>query len=195
MGDPAFNRHVIDAMEKILHKYRNLKPVLSLSTIGPRHCDRFFLELGNLLDLYGKKNIFQIQFSIHSTDPAARKEIIPIDTLSMDDLGIIGSIYSELIGRKITLNFAVHKKSVIEPKGLRKYFNSKNFIIKLTPVNPTYTAKKHSIGTCNSIEEWNKLRFFAKRFSDAGYEIIESVGDFRENIVMSNCGQYIRKHH
>lgn len=192
MGEPAYNRNVIDAAYVILNKYPYLNPVISISSIVPAHCDRFFTELGDMLFKFGNRFTFQIQFSIHSTDNAQRKRMIPTQKTSLKELGFMGSIYSSYISRKITLNFALHNDSIIDTDILMQYFPPQSFIIKLTPVNPTDNAISNNISTCSSTIEWSRLLFHADNIRRVGYEVIESIGDFRENQVLSNCGQYVK---
>lgn len=192
MGEPAFNRNVIDTAYVIMNKYPHLKPVISISSIVPAHCDRFFTELGDMLFKFGNRFTFQIQFSIHSTDKAQRERMIPVQKTSLKEMGFMGSVYSSYIKRKITLNFALHNHSIIDTDKLMQYFPPHCFIIKLTPVNPTDNAISNNISTCSSTIEWDRLLFHADNIRRVGYEVIESIGDFRENQVLSNCGQYVK---
>lgn len=193
MGEPAFNRNVIDAASILLERYRHIQPIISISSVVPAHCARFFAELGNLLDKHGRNSIFQIQFSIHSTDYIQRDEMIPIQKVPFGEMGYMGSVYSSFMGRKTTLNFALHNNTLIDANVLIQSFPTDYFIIKLTPVNPTDNATLNNISTCSSLSEWEQLLFHADNLRNAGYEVIESIGDFRENQVFSNCGQYVKK--
>ncbi|MFO8062523.1 MAG: radical SAM protein [bacterium] len=190
MGEPAYNRDVLEAIRTILdnNKY---DPVISISTIAPLYTDKFFQELKILLKHYGSRYDFQIQFSLHSTDRKQRDTLMPAKKMSFMHLGKTGSALKQYIRRKITLNFALHSKSIIDPDKLKKHFDPEIFILKFTPVNPTASSRKSSIDTTDDSNAWNRFSHIIEKCSRAGYDVIESVGDFRENAVNSNCGQYV----
>lgn len=190
MGEPAYNRDVLEAIRTILdnNKYN---PVISISTIAPLYTDMFFLELKILLKHYGSTHDFQIQFSIHSTDRKQRDKLIPAKKMSFMHLGKTGSALRQYIRRKITLNFALHSKSIIDADKLLEYFDPEIFILKFTPVNPTASSRMTRIDTTDDSNAWNRFSHIIERCSRTGYDVIESLGDFRENAVHSNCGQYV----
>jgi len=94
-------------------------------------------------------------------------------------------------GKKITLNFAVSRESIIDEKILLKHFNPEIFLVKLTPVNPTYKAWKNKIESQISCEK-QFPDSLPERIRDAGYEAIVSIGELEENQIGSNCGQYLQ---
>lgn len=98
--------------------------------------------------------------------------------------------------RKITLNFALSKQTIVEAEKLAKVFLPEKFLIKITPVNPTYNAVKNRIQSDVGVS--TALPIKHKRFLDElknfGFEVILSVGELEENKIGSNCGQYIMKH-
>ncbi|MEA3266786.1 MAG: radical SAM protein, partial [Candidatus Fermentibacteria bacterium] len=83
MGEPALNPSVIDVLRDIPHRIDAPGFMPSISTVAPNKTDTFFsdlLEIKN--DLYSGGN-FQLQFSLHTTDPVLRRQIIPASTWSM----------------------------------------------------------------------------------------------------------------
>ncbi|MFV1949484.1 MAG: radical SAM protein, partial [Anaerolineales bacterium] len=96
--------------------------------------------------------------------------------------------------RKITLNFALAEESPVDPQVLLKYFDPEKFLIKITPLNPTYQAI--STGLKSFIDPENKLDVYPELVAirDAGYQVILSIGEQEENQIGSNCGQYVQKH-
>lgn len=190
MGEPAYNRDVLEAIRTILDNNR-YNPVISLSTIAPLYTDIFFQDLKILLGQYGSRHDFQIQFSIHSTDKQQRDLLIPAKKMSFMHLGKIGSALRQYMRRKITLNFALHSKSIIDADKLLAYFDPDIFILKFTPVNPTASSRMSNIDSTSDSNRWKAFTHIIEECSEAGYETIESIGDFRENAVHSNCGQYV----
>ena len=188
MGEPAFNHAVLDALEAIpkIYTYKNFIP--SLSTIAPVGTDDFFAKLLSLKKRLYKQS-FQLQFSLHSTDYAQRDNLVPIKKWSFEKISNYGNDFFDEGGRKITLNFALGKDSILETKTLLKYFDTAIFLIKITPVNPTFKAQKNNITSL--IDSKNKNYSIVDELRNAGYEVILSIGEFEENEIGSNCGQYL----
>ncbi len=191
MGEPAYNSNVNRAIEYILKNYSELNPVLSISSIAPFGTDTFFERLNKITKIYGRKNEFQIQFSIHSTDREQRDYLIPIRKMEFKKVSHIGMEINKNINKKITLNFALFDGVIINTDILLDYFSPDVFILKFTPVNPTSNALKSEISITENSNAWQKYKEILNKCNKVGYEIIESVGDFRENEVKSNCGQYV----
>jgi 23S rRNA (adenine2503-C2)-methyltransferase len=96
--------------------------------------------------------------------------------------------------RKVTLNFALAEDSPVDPDVLLEYFDPERFLIKVTPLNPTYqavaTGLRSYIDPDKGIEKYPALQ----AIGEAGYQLIISVGELEENRIGSNCGQYVQKH-
>ncbi len=192
MGDPAFNMDVIRFLEDFPKnfKYKSFMP--SVSTIAPKSCDSFFQSL---LEVKNKhyRNGFQLQFSIHTTNEKDRDKLIPCKKLSFRQLGQYGEQFYNQGNRKITLNFALSNKSELSAKTLIKYFNPDKFLIKITPINPTYNAIKNKIKTIIRNEnEKEKINQIIENLDKKGFETILSIGELEENQIGSNCGQYLK---
>jgi 23S rRNA (adenine2503-C2)-methyltransferase len=96
-------------------------------------------------------------------------------------------------GKKITLNFALSTESILDPVILKQHFDPDIFLIKLTPINPTFSAKKNKIkSSIRSQEGLTGHPHILQSLQDAGYEVIISIGELEENLIGSNCGQYIQ---
>lgn len=190
MGEPAFNREVLDVLRQLPDRYDAPGLLPSVSTVAPRGCERFFRELLEVKQaLYPEQ--FQFQFSLHSTDPAQRREMIPAPTWSMAEMAEYGRQIHAGRGRKVTLNFALGRGITVEPKDVRSTFDPEVFLIKLTPMNPTVRAATG--GYLDDSDPHERVREVAGRFRDEGYAVIESVGELEENAIGSNCGQYLER--
>ena len=93
-------------------------------------------------------------------------------------------------GKKITLNFALGKNYILDPQTLRQYFDPDLFIVKVTPVNPTFKAIDNGIESLVVREESNYT--VVEELKHAGFDVILSIGEWEENRIGSNCGQYIK---
>jgi len=183
MGEPAFNNNVLDVLRELPFLYKAPGLLPSLSTIAPKGSEDFFENLLKIKDeLYRGK--FQLQFSIHTTDTEQRDWLIPVDKWGFAQIAEYGERFFKTNDRKITLNFALGKNSSISPDVLLKYFNPEKFLIKITPINPTFQANKNSLDSCIVPEKIDYLK-------KAGYSVILSIGELEENNIGSNCGQYL----
>ncbi len=105
-----------------------------------------------------------------------------------------GEDYHRPGDRKITLNFALAENSPIDSDVLLRYFDPDRFLIKVTPLNPTYQAE--STGLTSYVDPNNSVAVYPEleKIRDAGYQVIISIGEQEENRIGSNCGQYVQKH-
>jgi 23S rRNA (adenine2503-C2)-methyltransferase len=189
MGEPAFNPAVLQLLNELPGLYDIPGFIPSLSTIAPKGTNTFFKEL---MEIKKEKyaSTFQLQFSIHSTDKAQRDELIPGRKLDFNEIASYGKNFFDPGGRKITLNFALSTSTIIEPEVLLKYFSPEYFIIKLTPVNPTFKAVKNSMQTLITAD--SKEYEIKHKLEACGFEAILSVGEWEENKIGSNCGQFVQ---
>jgi 23S rRNA (adenine2503-C2)-methyltransferase len=194
VGEPSFNKNVLDVLEELPDLYRVPKIVPSISSIAPHSSDNFFLRLADIKNrLYSNGN-FQLQFSIHTTNKRLRDELLPVKKWSFEKIAEYGETFFQKGDRKITLNFAASNEYPIEPEIIFRYFNPHKYIIKITPLNPTYHAKKNNLTSLiNPVSEGNS-RILVDKFNELGYDVLVSIGEIEENKIGSNCGQYIRKH-
>jgi 23S rRNA (adenine2503-C2)-methyltransferase len=138
------------------------------------------------------RNNFQLQFSIHSTNAEQRDKIIPIKKWSFSRIADYADDFFDYGGKKISLNFVLAEDYEIDINVLKQNFDPEIFLIKVTPVNPTYKARENNINSLINPElsEYkivNDLR-------NNGYETILSIGEWEENQIGSNCGQYLLNH-
>jgi 23S rRNA (adenine2503-C2)-methyltransferase len=188
MGDPAFNLNVLDVLEELPQLYDAPGLIPSLSTIAPAGCDRFFERLLKIKDKIYKKR-FQLQFSIHTTDKSLRDWLIPFQKWDLEKIGRYGEKFYSKGERKITMNFALAQGMPADPEVLLRYFDPHRFLIKITPVNPTFRANKNKISS--HILPQKKQYEIIDELRKAGYDVILSIGELMENHIGSNCGQHI----
>jgi 23S rRNA (adenine2503-C2)-methyltransferase len=187
LGEPSFNQNVLSVLENLPKLYDAPGFLPSVSTIAPNGTDVFFERLIKIKkEKY--KHRFQFQFSVHTTDEQQRDLLIPVKKWDFKKMAEYGERFHDNGGTKISLNFALSNYSVIDPNILLEYFNPNTFIIKVTPVNPTYQATRNNIHSILPHQKGNQI---IETLLSAGYEVIKSIGEFEENFIGSNCGQYI----
>lgn len=191
MGEPSFNQDVLDVLNDLLHLYDAPGLMPSLSTIAPKGTDKFFEKL---LEIKKKsyRCRFQLQFSIHTTDEKLRDWLIPVEKWPFEKIADYGKAFYDENGRKITLNFALADGMPLDPNVLLKFFSPDVFLVKVTPVNPTYRANKNGLSSTLLTSKQQTEIFKALR--SLGYDVILSIGELEENFIGSNCGQYVTTH-
>ena len=194
MGEPAFNQAVLDILEELPQRYRVPGFMPSLSTIAPLGTDSFFDRLLEIKQrMYGGGR-FQMQFSIHTTDQDLREDVIPVRKWDFAHIADYGEKFYQDGDRKITLNFALAAELPLDPTILKQYFDPNLFLIKITPLNPTYSAREN--GLTSYIDPFQNEGSYkvVKALQAEGYQVIVSIGEVEENYIGSNCGQYVRRH-
>ena len=194
MGEPALNPEVLNLFETLPRKLNAPGLLPSLSSIAPHGTDDFFERLTDIKNRVYPDGKFQFQFSIHTTDQQLRDELIPVKKWDFHKIAAFGENYFKPGDRKITLNFALAKQSPIQTDILLKYFNPDWFLIKITPLNPTYQAESTGLKSYIDPETRTENYPILDELREAGYQVILSIGEQEENLIGSNCGQYVQKH-
>lgn len=194
MGEPALNPEVLDLLETLPEKLNAPGLLPSVSSIAPHGTDDFFERLTDIKNRIYPGGKFQFQFSIHTTDQQLRDELIPVKKWDFQKIATFGERYFKPGDRKITLNFALAKQSPIQSEVLLKYFNPDQFLIKITPLNPTYQAESTGLKSYVDPETRSENYPILDEIRNAGYQVILSIGEQEENLIGSNCGQYVQKH-
>ncbi|MHA2364310.1 MAG: radical SAM protein [Candidatus Hodarchaeales archaeon] len=193
IGEPTFNPNVLSVLEKLPKIYNAPGLMPSISTIAPKNATQFLEKLMEIKNKYYSNGQFQLQFSIHTTDEKLRDEMIPVSKWNFKAIAEFGKRFFKSGDRKITLNFALAKGIPIDSNVLKKYFDPSLFLIKITPLNPTYRAKENKLESYigSTADETDPIVVSLKA---AGYEVIVSIGALEENQIGSNCGQYVKRH-
>lgn len=194
MGEPAFNPAVLEVLEELPQRYQAPGFMPSLSTIAPHSTEAFFERLLDVKNrLYAGGN-FQFQYSVHTTDAARRDEMIPVKKWSFAQMAEYGERFYAPGDRKITLNFALAEGQPLNPQVLLEYFDPAKFLIKITPLNPTYQAAEHGLTSYIDPLHQGREAALVDSIRAAGYQVITAIGEVEENYIGSNCGQYVRRH-
>lgn len=187
MGEPSFNPAVLEVLEELPTLYDIPGFVPSVSTVAPCGTEDFFDKLMHIKKAQYKNN-FQFQFSIHTSDVEKRNWLIPVKTWSFEQMAAYGEKFFDRGGKKITLNFVLSQSLPLDEYLIAKYFSPEYFIIKLSPLNPTYKARQNHLQSSLRIQEQPVL---IQQFNALGFEVILNTGECEENRIGSNCGQYI----
>ncbi|MBS3819687.1 radical SAM protein [bacterium] len=187
-GEPAFNENVITVLQDLPFIYEAPGLMPSFSTIAPKGTDNFFRDLIEVKNRFYPQK-FQMQFSIHSTSEKYRDWLMPVKKWDFEEISNYGKDFYGPGDRKITLNFALSEEAEVDIDKLLRHFDPNMYLIKITPVNPTYSAKENKI-----ISHDKYFSELIEKLKEAWYDVILSIGELEENHIGSNCGQYLHKH-
>ena len=193
MGEPAFNSNILDVLEKLPNIYDVPGLIPSISTIAPKGTEKFFDKLIEIKNKYYDNGRFQLQFSIHTTDIKKRDEVIPIKKWNFNEISQYGKRFRRNGDKKITLNFAALEEYPIDTKVIREIFNPEDFLIKLTPLNPTKKVKDGNLSSLINPDDEKTSEMIVKDFKSKGFDVILSIGELEENQIGSNCGMFVSK--
>lgn len=191
MGDPAFNPAVLEVLRDLPSRFDAPGLMPCISSVAPHGSEPFFESLiGIKRDLYAGGR-FQLQLSLHTTDPERRRQLVPARCLPFDRLGELGRSFFTAGDRKIALNFAAAEGAPLEPSQLLRHFPPDVFMVKLTPINPTRAARRSGLRSLIDPADDAATAALVQRFVAAGYDTIASIGEPREDEIGSNCGMYL----
>ncbi|MFO8183055.1 MAG: radical SAM protein, partial [Candidatus Aegiribacteria sp.] len=190
MGDPAFNPAVLQVLRDLPSVYHAPGLLPSISTIAPAGCMDFLEDLLHIKDELYSGGMFQMQFSIHSSSPSARAELVPFPTLDFPEMSEWGVRFHRRGDRKVSLNFAAVTGFPVDPEVIADFFPPSAFMVKLTPVNPTASSAGRGLrGVIDPLDPGTGKEL-VEGFQEAGFETVLSIGETRENQIGSNCGMY-----
>jgi len=194
MGEPSLNKAVLDVLDELPLRYHAPGLMPSISTVAPAGTERFFNKLLEIKEEHYSGGHFQFQVSLHTTDADLRDHFIPVKKWSFAQIGEYGERFYSPGDRKLTLNFALAHGMPVDPAVLLTYFDPQKFLIKITPLNPTYRARENDlvsyIDPLSAVEKYE----IVQALQESGYQVILSIGETEENLIGSNCGQYLRRH-
>ncbi len=191
MGEPALNDAVLKALIDLPAIINNGQFWVCLATVAPRGREPWFEELLQIKRrLYHGR--FQLQFSVQSTGENDRKRLIPIPHWTLEEIAAYGRRFFEPGDRTVVLNFALANGVAFDPAVLQALFSPAFFAIKITPVNPTERGAAQGIETILRSARKTKLDALCQSLREHGFNVIESIGDEREDSIGSNCGQSLR---
>lgn len=194
MGEPSLNPAVLDVLATLRERYDAPGLMPSISSVAPAGSERFFDRLITLKRDKYPGGRFQLQFSIHTTDPVLRDKMIPARKWDFAEIARYGNAFTGPGDRKVTLNSALADGAPLDPRVLIKYFDPARFLIKITPVNPTHQARRNHLRSYVTAGLQDEGYQVVRDLRLAGFEVLVSVGEMEENLIGSNCGQYVRRH-
>ena len=193
MGEPSRNPAALEVLLALpgLYPEASLLPVVA--TVAPRGSEAWFEEL---LDLKGRLysgGMFQLQFSVNSTDASYRDRLMPFEKWGLPEMAKYGERWFSDGDRKVVLNFALAEDAPLSPLDIASRFDPAMFMVKITPVNPTGSASRAGLRSVLDFEKGEELPSMWAPVIDElgamGFDVLLSVGSPQEMEIGSNCGQ------
>ncbi|MDD5628891.1 MAG: isochorismatase family protein [Elusimicrobia bacterium] len=190
MGEPSLNPAVLPALRALAREAPNPGLIASISTVAPRTpvVEPWFAELRRIKDECYPGGRFQLQFSLHAADEERRSAVVPIRKWSLEAVAAFGRRWMGPGDRKVTLNFAPGPGERLDDAAIARLFSPEYFLVKVTPVNPTETARR---GGC--VRVWHRtpadLGAAARRLRRRGFEVILSPSTTEELDGETSCGK------
>ena len=199
MGEPTFNGNVLDVaacLKRNIYdfwkKSGTVHPVVS--TMMPKN-NKHLVEFLNIWTLDIKNRLYQgeagLQFSINSTDEDQRIDMFSGNALTLEEISEISKYLPFPHGRKYALNFALADNYIIDSQKLKKLFEPKKFMVKITPLHKTQSCDENEIKTTNGYEAFTPYRNVEKDLKVAGFDVIVFVPSYDEDLGMITCGNAI----
>lgn len=197
MGEPTWNPSVLDAtyeLNNILNRKNfGFHPVVS--TMMPKYNKNLKSFIGEWLlikneDLEGEAGL---QLSINTTNDELRSESMSDNTLSLLEISnIMHDLVAKygVVGRKIALNFALTDADIDENK-LRRMFDPKYFMCKITPMHMTNSCEDNNILTADGYESYYPYKDVEERLKSVGFDVLVFVPSKEEDNTRITCGNAI----
>jgi 23S rRNA (adenine2503-C2)-methyltransferase len=194
MGEPSLNPAVLDVLRDLPERYDAPGLMPSISSVAPSGSERFFESLIAIKREKYPGGRFQLQFSIHTTDPALRDRMIPARKWDLAEIARYGDAFCGPGDRKVTLNFALAAGAPLDSRVLAEHFHPDRFLIKITPINPTHRASLNQLRSYVTAPMEEDADRVVGDLRSAGFEVLVSIGEMEENLIGSTCGQYVKRH-
>ena len=196
MGEPTWNKDVLKFTRNMRSELRPLigrsliHPVVS--TMLPKNNEHLMEFLSDWMEIknYDFRGDAGLQFSINSTSDDERQNMFSGNSHLLYDISEIGKTLDTPKGRKITLNFAVANYEV-DAKRLRKLFDPKKFIVKLTPMHKTSSAINNGIETDGDYTTMYPYKHHEQALKDAGFDVLVFIASEYEDLGRITCGNAI----
>lgn len=198
MGEPTWNNAVLAHAATLVRS--EIEPYIGdslvhpvVSTMLPKANKGLRAFLHRWVDI--KNNVYKgnagLQFSINSTDNNQREYLFSGNSLSLEEISIIGDILPMPVGRKYALNFALADDSIIEGEKLAGLFSPDKFMCKITPLHRTASCEKNHIQTSGGYDSFVPYKKVEEDLKNHGFDVIVFVPSYDEDNGLITCGNAI----
>jgi 23S rRNA (adenine2503-C2)-methyltransferase len=190
LGEPTLNPATPEALERLAKEWGGPGLTASISTVAPdapTAAERLE-EMREVKDRLYRDGRFQLQFSAHSTDEDVRRRVMRARPWTLDRVADFGRRWRRPGDRKVTLNFALAPDQPLDPETVARIFDPENFLVKITPVNPTRAAEASGASRLWHVPPPDVSAATAG-LRARGFEVILSPSAPEEIEASTSCGQ------
>jgi 23S rRNA (adenine2503-C2)-methyltransferase len=192
MGEPSWNEDVLKVafwLKDNLPQH-HVHPVVS--TMMPAAHEKIQLFIYGWMLV--KNMVFNgnagLQVSVNSTSEYVRNRIFGGSAMELFEISKIMRHYIP-VGRKFTLNFALHPEWPIDPKVLLGYFNPEHWLCKLTPIHITQAVNAKDLTPGYDQTEYAPYTETEEKLKAAGYDVITFIASKEEDESGITCGNAV----
>lgn len=197
MGEPTFNPAVWIHAKRLLSEVRpfigrsHVHPVVS--TMMPRKNKDLipFLQMWCEIKNYRYRGAAGLQLSINSTSDAQREAMFNGSSLPLQEIGDIGKILPDPVGRKYALNFALADGYELDAHRLRDLFHPLKFMVKITPMHLTDSCVENHIETKEGYAQFTPYQKAESELKAVGFDTLVFVPSMDEDESRITCGNAI----
>ena len=189
MGEPSLNPSVLDVLDALPARLEAPGLMPCVATTAPRAAARWMEKMQAIRDRHYGDGHFQLQISVQSTSEQQRDRMIPIPKWSLNEIAAFAKRFVRAQDRKVTLNFALTRDAELSPEVLVEVFDPRTVVVKITPLNPTDSAKGAGMESAFEPGGEHDVQALVDRVRSAGFGCILSVGLPEETEMRSSCGQ------
>lgn len=198
MGEPTLNENILDFIEfelkdLIRSKVDAERVVPAVSTMFPRNKSAVTAFLQRYCKIKNEvyKGDAELQFSISTTDEAARNMLYKNASLSLSEIAEIAQSLPMPNGSKYRLNFPVTKDTVIDPLVIDKLFDKNKFEIKITPIHNTFNAQDNGFNVTSEYDTYDVFAPIEQSFLEIGWDVVVYLDKKNEDDDSLTCGHLL----
>ena len=198
MGEPSWNPDVLKLsydLHKIVYPFIGdslIHPVFT--TMCPNKNKRLFSMLQEwTTDI--KNGLFNgdagLQFSVNSTSEEQRIDMFSGNAITLEEMSDMVKVLPMPKGRKYALNFALADNYEVNAKKLRKLFDPKKCMVKITPLHMTHSCEENNIKTSEGYTSFVPYQKAEDDLINAGFDVLIFVPSSDEDGGRITCGNAI----
>lgn len=201
MGDPIFNTSVLDFSVWLIENKRHFQRDLGLSIevlhpVFTTMCPDMKYTSERLLKWIHIKNFHfngqaGLQLSINSTNEKQRTEMFNGKQMSLEEISKMAVLWDMPLGRKYCLNFAYSTDYEIDADKLRRLFDPRKFMCKITPIHNNNACRENDIKTVDGYDSYLPYKKPEDDLKNAGFDVLVFVPSMDEENGLVTCGNTI----
>jgi 23S rRNA (adenine2503-C2)-methyltransferase len=202
MGEPTYNQHVLDFAvgmynsKRAIHEITGLRietlhPVLTTSL--PKANKNLYDVLMDWCDI--KNRVYNgqagLQISVNSTDERQRDKMFNGMAMTLEEFSKVAHRFPMPIGRKYCLNIAFSTDFIVDAEKLKRLFDPRMFMVKITPIHNNTACRDNGIVTVDGYASYRPYSKLESELKEAGFDVLVFVPSMDEEDGLVTCGNVV----